>query len=121
MNPAVLVCRGCCCGTDKHADIDHEQQLRVLRSASDVGSVEVRVTECLGPCGNSNLVALWHGDGSRSWLGEILSPESTEALAAWLAAGGSPGDRPTALDDHSLHRLDPRLFTPDHEITYLNR
>lgn len=119
MKPAVLVCRGCCCGTNKHADVDHDRQLALLRAAAAAGRVELRVTECLGPCGSSNLMALWHGDGSRSWLGEILSAESTGTLAKWLAAGGAAADRPEALEPHSLHRVDPRLFTPDHEITYL--
>ncbi len=119
MTPAVLVCRGCCCGTDKHPDVDHDRQLALLRAAARAGQVELRVTECLGPCGNSNLVALWHADGSRSWLGEILDAEATGALVAWIATGAGSADRPKPLDRRSLHRLDPRLFTPDHEITYL--
>ena len=37
----VLVCRGCCCGTAKHPDFDHDGQLDTLRAAIDTDGCAV--------------------------------------------------------------------------------
>ncbi len=106
------MCRGCCCGTPrKHPDVDHDAQLRALRSRLGAGAV--RTADCLGPCGDSNvLVVLPSGTGRRAggrpaWLGFVLSDAAVDDVVTWLGAGG-PGVAPipATLD---LHRITPPL------------
>jgi hypothetical protein len=79
----VLACRGCCCGTTKHPDVDHDAQLDALRDA--VGD-RLEVTPCLGPCRWSNVVAAIDTDTrSQTWFGKVLSDADTTAVVAWLA------------------------------------
>lgn len=106
----VVVCRGCCCGTTrKHPDVDHDAQLRALRSRLGAGAV--RTVDCLGPCGDSNvMVVLPSGAGRRrggraTWLGFVLSDDALDDVTGWIGAGG-PGLAPIpgTLD---LHRITP--------------
>jgi len=82
------VCRGCCCGTErKHPDVDHDAQLDRLSEAASA-SVHVRSTGCLGPCADSNVIAVrLSGTRDRVWLGAMLSADATDALARWMADG----------------------------------
>lgn len=84
----VLVCRGCCCGTErKHPDVDHQGQLDALLAAAGP-DVSVRVTGCVGLCSASNLVIVGRPGGTRLWLGGILTEEATATLADWIRSGG---------------------------------
>lgn len=105
---SVLVCRGCCCGTEaKHPGVDHPAQLARLRAALPPESrSRLFEVDCLGPCERANVVVVRSG-GRRRWFGEVLAPEDTDALAGWIAAGGV-GRLPAAL--HALR------FEPD-EVT----
>ena len=103
----VVVCRGCCCGTEgKHPDLDHAALLSRLR---DQAGYWTRVSGCLGPCERSNVVVVLPGRQARRsgaqpvWLGWILDDGATDAIAAWARAGG-PGRAalPALLE---LHRL----------------
>lgn len=125
----VLVCRGCCCGTEKHPDFDHAAQLAELRAASDEDSAgRIRVTQCLGPCGESNVIAVRHRDTERSgvrvgttWFGGVLTTRLTADLAGWVSSGAAPETLPASLLGC---RLDPDQViggvTPDHEVTFLS-
>lgn len=118
---AVMVCRGCCCGTAKHPQVDHEAQIRTLKHAADASpAVELVVTNCLGPCGQSNVIRVREIDADDRhdlWFGRLCTPDSTAVLAAWLA-GGAPLDRPpAALARHQL-RPDPRIITPDEVLFF---
>ena len=124
----LLVCRGCCCGTEeKHPRVDHHAQIEHLREAvAKLDGARVRVTECLGPCERSNVVAVRHRDIDRpgfrvgtTWLGGLLEPEDTTQLADWLAHGAVPEHRPVTLDDYVFDPAEVSV-TPDHEITYLD-
>lgn len=128
LTATLLVCRGCCCGTEeKHPDIDHDAQLDLLREAvAHLDGARVRVTDCLGPCERSNVVAVRHRDTTRpgirvgtTWLGGLLSPQDTTKLTDWLTNGAVLDHRPATLDPYVF---DPSevLVTPDHEITYLD-
>jgi (2Fe-2S) ferredoxin len=88
---AVLVCRGCCCGTaDKHPDVDHDAHLARIRSAvSASASTRLWTTGCLGPCERSNVVVVRTGTGRR-WFGDVLTDDAVRGLADWLAAGTPP-------------------------------
>lgn len=92
--PSVLVCRDCCCGTDKHPEVDHDAQLEQLRAAVPDGGRFWRVG-CLGPCEAANVVVVRSGP-VRRWFGHVLTPERTDRLADWIAAG-APEPVPAAL------------------------
>lgn len=86
----VLACRGCCCGTTKHPDVDHDAQLSALREVA-----RVEVTGCLGPCRQSNVLAVVDLDTrAQTWFERVLTPADTEAVRSWLAG---TGDRPEHL------------------------
>ena len=123
----LLVCRGCCCGTDKHEDVDHDLQVDALRAAvAELPGSRLRITDCLGPCGSSNVIAVRHRDLAKpgvriatTWLGTMLDPTSTEALANWIRTGAKPHTMPDALVALMFDPL-AEIVTPDHEITYLD-
>ncbi|HEY0357644.1 MAG TPA: (2Fe-2S) ferredoxin domain-containing protein [Mycobacteriales bacterium] len=104
----VTVCRGCCCGTRKHPDVDHTGQARELRAAVARGG-RFRVTDCLDLCESSNVVVVSPSAAGRRaggrpvWVGDVLHPEVVGAIVGWIAAGG-PGtaQRPAELDHHIL-------------------
>jgi hypothetical protein len=96
---SVVVCRGCCCGTEKHPDTDHDDQVDALRAAAG----RLWTVDCLGPCERSNVIVV-RGDAGRRWFGEVLDSADTAALAAWIGAGAV--DPPPA-------RVAARQFSPD--------
>ncbi|MDJ0462756.1 (2Fe-2S) ferredoxin domain-containing protein [Streptomyces sp. H27-C3] len=96
---ALTVCRGCCCGdAGKHPGTDHDGQLRRLReaAAASEGRLLVRTSECLGPCGQANVVVVQPSTegrrrgGRAAWVGWALDDDCTDDILAWVAAGG-PG------------------------------
>ncbi|WP_405653078.1 (2Fe-2S) ferredoxin domain-containing protein [Streptomyces sp. RK9] len=111
----LVVCRGCCCGDPgKHPGTDHVGQLARLRAAADAseGRFAVRTSDCLGPCGQANIVVVQpsrtgraHG-GRPAWVGFALDDASLDDILTWAEAGG-PGlaDPPDAL---TLQLVDPR-------------
>ena len=98
----VLMCRGCCCGTAaKHPDTDHDaQEQAVSQAAAAHDDVRVRLVDCLDECDRSNVVVLRGSTGRAAqrdtWLGGVLGPRATEALASWVGAGAD-GPLPAAL------------------------
>lgn len=101
MTLSVLVCRGCCCGTSKHPDVDHEAQVETFRRSLP-GGIRARLFEvdCLGPCSRSNVVVV-RRDGVRRWFGQILETETTEALADWVR-DGAPDPTPMRIARHEF-------------------
>jgi hypothetical protein len=88
---SVLVCRGCCCGTDKHPATPHREQIGILRRAAVAAGARFAVTDCLDACAHSNVVVLRRRVESRSetiWLGRMLRAGDTALLAAWITRGG---------------------------------
>jgi hypothetical protein len=95
----VTVCRGCCCGTTrKHPEIDHDDQLRVLRHELD-GLAAVRVSDCLDACADSNVFVVQPTPSARTagakpvWVGGVLDERAMKDLISWVAGGG-PGLAP---------------------------
>lgn len=85
----VLLCRGCCCGTErKHPDVDHAAQERAFRIAAAEGGGRVILTRCLDVCERSNVVVVKTAQHTH-WFGDVLRPEQTEALSAFLRSGGA--------------------------------
>ncbi|MDK1472074.1 (2Fe-2S) ferredoxin domain-containing protein [Streptomyces sp. 549] len=115
----IVVCRGCCCGdARKHPRTDHVWQLDRLRAAaaSSGGRVAVRTTDCLGPCGQANIVVVRpsaagrrHG-GRAAWIGWVMGDDCTEEIIDWADAGG-PGlaEPPATL---ALQFVDPPRDSP---------
>lgn len=94
-----MVCRGCCCGDRrKHPGFDHDGQLEVLRAAAadSGGRFAVRTTDCLGPCGQANVVVVQpsaagrRAGGRAAWVGFATDYDSTDELVRWATEGG-PG------------------------------
>ena len=81
----VLVCRGCCCGSErKHPAIDHDEQIVEISAVA-----RTRVVDCVDECSHSNVVIVRSGPGTSVWLGGINSPVITSVLCEWLAAGAA--------------------------------
>ncbi|GIJ48034.1 hypothetical protein Val02_49200 [Virgisporangium aliadipatigenens] len=118
--PAVLVCRGCCCGTvAKHPDTDHEAHLARLHRAQEAGELTVRVTDCLNNCDNSNTVVVRPSTAGRrlggrvTWFGEVLDTGLVEELVSWTAAGGPGAARlPARLADRRQEAPSDRTVAP---------
>ena len=101
MKTSVTVCRGCCCGTEKHPSTDHDGQVAQLEAAG----LRVRIADCLDVCEHSNVVVV-HGHGVRPvWLGGVLDDASTSQVADWVSAGGPGRARmPETLRRHVISR-----------------
>lgn len=98
--PLVTACRGCCCGTAKHPDVDHAALLDRLTAGLGDGA-RVRTSDCLGPCEESNVVVVAPAPAARLrgaravWLRGVLDERATDAVVEWVRAGG-PGTPPPA-------------------------
>ncbi|WP_328666882.1 (2Fe-2S) ferredoxin domain-containing protein [Streptomyces sp. NBC_00322] len=95
----LVVCRGCCCGDPrKNPGTDHEGQLARLREAATTsgGRLAVRTSDCLGPCGQANVIVVQPSTEARrrgaraAWIGWALDDDATDDVLEWVAAGG-PG------------------------------
>ena len=95
----VLICRGCCCGTErKHPEVDHDGQIVAISARA-----RARVVDCVGECAHSNVVIVHSGDGPSVWLGGINNPAITSALCEWLGAG-APQPPPQVLQSRVFAR-----------------
>lgn len=118
----VVVCRGCCCGTDrKHPDVDHALQGVLLRQAAESTGGTLRRTDCLGPCEQSNVVVVRRAGERPQWFGHVLNETATAALVAWVAAGAH-GEPPATIASHRFHPgrdRDDRLEDTRRELVLL--
>ncbi len=104
MSARVIVCRGCCCGTErKHPDVDHDAQRDLLSQAAERGGGRLVVSDCLKRCEVSNVVVV-RVRGEVRWFGGVLAPEATRTLASWLEQG-APDPMPD--DVASYHVAEP--------------
>ncbi|MGV9882827.1 (2Fe-2S) ferredoxin domain-containing protein [Streptomyces sp. NPDC003006] len=113
----LVVCRGCCCGdARKNPGIDHDWQLERLRSAAAAsrGRFAVRTSDCLGPCGQANIVVVQPSNegrrrgGRAAWVGFVTDDESLEGILAWAQAGGPGLAEPSPT--LALQLVDPRAL-----------
>ena len=97
----VLLCRDCCCGTEKHPRTDHDGQRDALLAVDGVSGVRVRVVDCLDQFDRSNVVLVRDFTGGRrpvdTWLGGVLDPTATERVVGWVSEGG---ELPRELEPH---------------------
>ncbi|MEM9040728.1 MAG: hypothetical protein AAGD33_12600 [Actinomycetota bacterium] len=106
VSTSVLVCRGCCCGSEaKHPDVDHDGHVERLRAATDGVNGRVMTVDCLGPCERSNVVVVRRGT-RRTWFGDLLDDEQIDRLGAWI--GSDAADPPADLAAHRFDGPTPR-------------
>jgi (2Fe-2S) ferredoxin len=80
----VWVCRGCCCGTrKKHPGIDHKALEKQLRRGAKHAGARFEVTDCLGPCGQGNVVVV-RSQGVVQWFRKVNSAALNEAVLGLL-------------------------------------
>ncbi len=96
------MCRGCCCGTAKHPEVDHDAHLaRVQAAVAGRADTRMKVVDCLGPCSDSNVVLVRQRRRARPpaavWLGGLLDDAAIGALSTWIA---TRGPRPAELERH---------------------
>jgi hypothetical protein len=104
----VILCRGCCCGTErKHPDVDHAAQEQRLRAAAERAGGKLVLSDCLDRCEASNL-AVVRVRGQNLWFGGLLQPLETERFAAWLEAG-APLPIPSELAAALLEKAGPEV------------
>lgn len=66
-------------------------------AAGSGGRFAVRTSDCLGPCGQANVVVVQPSSAGRQkggrgvWVGWALDDDSTDDILAWATAGG-PGE-----------------------------
>lgn len=93
---SVIVCRGCCCGTDRrHPEVDHVAQVERLAAAVSTGG-RFWTVDCVGPCERANVVIVRTRAAGRRWFGGVLDAADTERLAGWIA-DGAPSPLPAGL------------------------
>lgn len=89
---SVLVCRGCCCG--QQGGIDHDRHLADLTVATERAGGRLRVTNCIGPCDQKNVVVVRTRAPMGRWSARYLASiddDAAEALCEWLPdAAASP-------------------------------
>jgi (2Fe-2S) ferredoxin len=104
----IWICRGCCCGTRrKHPGVDHEELRRLLRTRGEALGCKVRTTDCLGPCGQGNVVVVRRG-GTVRWFRKMNSPKRTKRLLRHLRDGGDLAALPPKLEALRLRGRDGR-------------
>ena len=95
----LVICRGCCCGdARKTPGTDHARQLERLRGAAAAsgGRIAVRTTDCLGPCGQANVIVVQPSGRARqsgaraAWIGWVLDDDATDDILARAEQAG-PG------------------------------
>ena len=106
---AVLLCRGCCCGTPgKVPRFDHLAQEDALL---EVAGVDVRVVDCLDECDRANVAVVRRPGLPRKerdlWLGGLTTERATQALVGWLQQG-APGAPPRELAGRVFRHVPPR-------------
>lgn len=103
----MVVCDGCCCGTQKkHPGIDHAKLVAELRAT--VGQdATVTISKCVDECKQSNVVVVRPSKEARKngaknvWFGKVLDTATMQHIGQWAINGG-PGvvKRPKALAKH---------------------
>lgn len=95
---SVLVCRGCCCGTQD--GIDHDRHLQQLTEVTTANGGDLRVTNCIGPCDRKNVVVVRAREPIARWRSfyfRAVGDDEVAAIAAWLPNFRTALDPPTVL------------------------
>jgi len=83
---SVLLCRDCCCGTDrKHPEFDHAAQRRELEGVISKAGGKLHIVKCIDACSYSNVVVIRPHNGEKIWLGGLAQAETHVELCRFLA------------------------------------
>lgn len=107
---SVLVCRGCCCGTQD--GVDHEGHLATISAAAVKAGGRVKVTNCIGPCDRKNVVVVRTRRPQARWTAryyQTVDDVEVQALGDWFAAGASEHPEPSELASVRFEWPLPRL------------
>ena len=74
--------------------MDHKALERAARAGAEAAGARYQVTDCLGPCGQGNIIVVRAG-GTTRWFRRMNDVESTVAL---LDAVATDAPLPHALD-----------------------
>ncbi|MBB4933233.1 hypothetical protein F4561_004053 [Lipingzhangella halophila] len=111
----LVVCRGCCCGTEKkRPGVDHEGQLRRLSTMHDHAGrdIPVQLSDCLDICFQANVIVVHPSSQGRArggrpvWFGDMTEDARLADLDDWVFEGG-PGIAPVPED------LEPHVTSKD--------
>jgi hypothetical protein len=97
---SVLICRGCCCGTQD--DVEHDRHLATIRAATIAVGGRVKITNCIGPCDRKNVVVVRTRRHADRWTARYfgaVGDTEVAALTDWLAAGSTHEAEPAELSD----------------------
>lgn len=84
---SVLLCRDCCCGTDrKHPDFDHAAQRRELEDVIRKAGGKLHIVKCIDACSYSNVAVIRRHNGEKIWLGGLAKVEIHDELCHFLAS-----------------------------------
>lgn len=95
---SVLVCRGCCCGTQDGPD--HAAHLESIAAATLEAGGRLKVTNCIGPCDRKNVVVVRTRQPLSRWKAQYFSAVDdveVDAIVAWFGAGVLQHDAPAEL------------------------
>jgi (2Fe-2S) ferredoxin len=105
----VLSCAGCCCGHPESGGPKTPPRAlkaatrRAFRRSGLDGRVRLAVTDCLGPCGEANVVFLYLR-GRPLWFRRMNSPELIAVLVDYVRAAVDASDAalPATLAERSF-------------------
>jgi cobaltochelatase CobN len=80
----MIFCKGCCCGrTDRGLPEVPVQRIKEIWQREKLNrSIQLTVSDCLGPCDVPNVVLLLTAGGSE-WLGRIAGDAAYNRLIEW--------------------------------------
>jgi len=105
----LIFCEGCCCGrTDRgKPELPVERLKGVWRTERLNASVQLTISECLGPCDLTNVTLVLTEKGS-TWLGGLAGDASYDALIEWARLCHSAGEvqtLPARIEAHRFERF----------------
>lgn len=106
--PKVFNCRGCCCGTrKKHPGVDSDALSKLLKEGAREAGAGYRRTDCLGPCGQGNIVVV-RAAGQTRWFRKMDDEDATLALMDHLVDHGNVTDLPACLQRRVMTKREGR-------------
>ena len=95
---SVLICRGCCCGTEEGPD--PARHLDQIRQATAAVGGRLKVTNCIGPCDRKNVVVVRSRSEGERWMARYygaVGQREVDSLCAWVAADPALAEEPASL------------------------
>jgi len=105
----LIFCEGCCCGrTDRgKPELPVKLLKEVWRTERLNASVQLTISECLGPCDLTNVTLVLTATGS-TWLGGLAGDAAYDELIEWARLCHSAGEvqaLPARFEAHRFERF----------------